>query len=196
MSKSTSLRCALAGALLMVASVSQAHTGHGVHGLADGLAHPFMGLDHLLAMVAVGLWSAAVLPAGRRLLGPGTFVAMLPVGALLAWGGMQLPAVESGVALSVVLLGAMLLAGRRMPASLGLAVTGVAALFHGYAHGSELAVGASAAAYAAGFMFASVLLHGAGIAAGAGLLRLPARAGQLAAAVVGGAGMALLAARL
>lgn len=196
MSKSTSLRFALASTMLVAATASQAHTGHGAHGLAEGLAHPFMGLDHLLAMVAVGLWSAAALPVGRRLLGPGVFVATLLVGALLAWGGVMLPAVESGAAASVVLLAVMLFAGRRLPVSLGLALTAAAALFHGYAHGSELAVGASAAAYAMGFMLASVSLHGAGIAAGVGLQRLPAWTARLAATLVGGAGVVMLAARL
>jgi urease accessory protein len=196
MSKSTSLRFALASMLLAAATASQAHTGHGAHGLAEGLAHPFLGLDHLLAMVAVGLWSVMALPVGRRLLGPGVFLAALLLGALLAWGGLAVPAVESGVAASVVLLGVMLFAGRRLPASLGLALTGAAALLHGYAHGSELAVGASAAAYAAGFMVASMLLHGVGLAAGVGLQRLPAWTARLAATVVGGAGVVMLAARL
>lgn len=196
MSKSTSLRFALASMLLAAATASQAHTGHGAHGLAEGLAHPFLGLDHLLAMVAVGLWSVMALPVGRRLLGPGVFLAALLLGALLAWGGLAVPAVESSVAASVVLLGVMLFAGRRLPASLGLALIGAAALLHGYAHGSELAVGASAAAYAAGFMVASMLLHGVGLAAGVGLQRLPAWTARLAATVVGGAGVVMLAARL
>lgn len=196
MSKSTSLQFALAGLLLAATTASQAHTGHGAHGLAEGLAHPFLGLDHLLGMVAVGLWSAMVLPVGRRLLGPGVFLTALLLGALLSWGGMALPAVESGVAASVVLLGGMLLAGRRVPAWLGLALTGAAALFHGYAHGSELAAGASAAAYAVGFMGASMLLHGVGLVAAVGLERLPAWAERLAATVVGGAGVVMLAARL
>lgn len=196
MSKSISLRFALTSMLLAAATASQAHTGHGAHGLAEGLAHPFLGLDHLLAMVAVGLWSVTALPANRRLLGPGVFLAALLIGALLAWGGVAVPAVESSVAASVLLLGFMLLAGRRLPASFGLALAGMAALFHGYAHGSELAVGASAAAYAAGFMGASMLLHGMGIAAGVGLQRLPGWVARLAATVVGGAGMVMLVARL
>ena len=181
MSKSISLRFALTSMLLAAATASQAHTGHGAHGLAEGLAHPFLGLDHLLAMVAVGLWSAIALPVGRRLLGPGVFLATLLIGALLSWEGVTLPAVESSVAASVVLLGAMLFAGRRVPTSLGLTLVSAAALFHGYAHGSELA---------------TTLLHGVGLAAGVGLQRLPDRVARLAAAVVGGAGVVMLAARL
>ncbi len=196
MSKSISLRFALTSMLLAAATASQAHTGHGAHGLVEGLAHPFLGLDHLLAMVAVGLWSAIALPVGRRLLGPGVFLAALLIGALLSWEGVALPAVESSVAASVVLLGAMLFAGRHVPTALGLTLVGAAALFHGYAHGSELAVGASAVAYAAGFMGATTLLHGVGLAAGVGLQRLPDRVARLAATVVGGAGVVMLAARL
>lgn len=196
MSKSISLRFALTSMLLAAATASQAHTGHGAHGLAEGLAHPFLGLDHVLAMVAVGLWSAIALPVGRHLVGPGVFLAALLIGALLSWGGVAVPAVESSVAASVMLLGVMLFAGRHLPASLGLTLTGAAALFHGYAHGSELAVGASAVAYAAGFMGATMLLHGAGLAASVGLQRLPAWVARLAATVVGGAGVVMLAARL
>src|SRR4249920_3374352 len=114
------LRIAAAGAAALLAGVAQAHPGHGAEGLAAGLAHPLTGLDHLLAMIAVGLWSAAAVPAGRRWLGPGVFVSMLLAGALLAWGGGVLPHVETGVALSVVMLGAMLLAGRRVAPSAGL----------------------------------------------------------------------------
>ena len=196
MSKSISLRFALTSMLLAAATASQAHTGHGAHGLVEGLAHPFLGLDHVLAMVAVGLWSAIALPVGRRLAGPGVFLAALLIGALLSWGGVAVPAVESSVAASVMLLGVVLFAGRHLPASLGLALTGAAALFHGYAHGSELAVGASAVAYAAGFMGATMLLHGAGLAAGVGLQRLPGWVTRLAASVVSGAGVVMLAARL
>jgi hypothetical protein len=107
-----------AAALTLVAGVAQAHEGHGVHGafdLAAGLAHPFAGLDHLLAMLAVGLWSAAALPAVRRLAGPALFLCALLAGAL---AGAQTGAgglVEVGVAFSVVLFGVALLARRQLP---------------------------------------------------------------------------------
>lgn len=197
MSKSNFWRPALvSGLLLTLATAGHAHPGHGADGFAQGLAHPFVGLDHLVAMLAVGLWSVLALPAARRWTGPATFVALLVAGAVLARLGVALPAVESGVAASVVLFGVLLMAARQLPAGVGLAVTAVAGLLHGYAHGSELAAGASFAVYAAGFVLGSALLHGAGLAAGTGLQRLPAWVARIAAALVGGTGLLLLAARI
>ena len=194
--KQLSLQASAAALTALMAGAAQAHTGHGVDGLGAGLAHPFMGPDHLLAMVAVGLWSAAVLPGGRRWQGPVVFVGMLLAGALLALAGVELPAIEAGVALSVALLGGLLIAQRWVSPAVGLAVIGGAALMHGFAHGSELASGHSFASYAAGFMLGSALLHGAGLAAGSALLKLKPWAWQLCAAVIGSSGLLMLATRL
>ncbi|MEJ8815649.1 HupE/UreJ family protein [Variovorax ureilyticus] len=187
---------ALAVLLATAASASQAHPGHGTEGLAAGLAHPFMGMDHLLAMVAVGLWSTAALPEGRRHLGPVVFMASLLVGATLALAGWELPMVEAGVAASVLLLAALMLGARRIPSAIGLTMVALAALLHGHAHGSELAAGHSFGAYAAGFLATSALLHGIGLAAGRALHRLPGWVWRAAAALMASGGVLMLAGRL
>lgn len=196
MFKTSSLRALGAVALAATAGAAQAHPGHGAEGLAAGLAHPFLGLDHLLAMAAVGLWSAAAFPSDRRALGPVVFLAMLLVGALLAVSGVALPYVEAGVALSVLLLGVLMLGAARVPVAGGVALVAVAALLHGQAHGSELANGHSFAAYASGFMLGSALLHGLGLCAGAWLQRLQAWAWRGVAALIGATGLVMLAARV
>lgn len=184
----------LAGSAL--AAGAQAHPGHGAASLAAGLAHPWAGADHLLAMLAVGLWSAAVLPSGRRWQGPAAFLALLCTGALLAWAGGVPGGLEAAVAFSVAGFGALLLAGRRLPAAGGLALIGVAALLHGAAHASELQPDGAPLAYAAGFMASSALLHAAGLAAGERMGRLSPWAGRAAAALLGASGLWMLAARL
>lgn len=159
------------------------------HGFAAGLGHPFAGLDHLAAMLAVGVWSAGT--PTRRWLAPLAFAAMLLVGALLARGGADLFAVEPMIAGSLLVVGALLAAPRRLPAAAATLVIGGFALFHGAAHGRELAGGAALA----GMMLATALLHGLGIALGA-TLRRSARwpqATRIAGAAVAAFGLALLA---
>lgn len=173
-----------------------AHPGHDVEGLAAGLAHPFMGLDHVLAMVAVGLWSAAMLPKSARLAGPALFVAMLLAGAVIALSGVALPGVEPGIAASVALLGALLLMARRVGVAAGLALIGAAAVFHGYAHGAEIGASQSVALYIAGFMLGSAALHGLGLAAGTLMQRLPVWVNRTVAALMGVSGLVLLVTRL
>lgn len=152
------------------------------HGLLSGFTHPFTGLDHLAAMLAVGVWSAGT--ARRRWVAPGVFVAMLLAGALLARAGLVLPAVEAMIAGSLLVVGALLLSPWRLPLALGAVALGVFALFHGAAHGRELA-GTGALA---GMALATALLHGLGIALGLTLRRravwLPRVAG-LGAALFG-----------
>lgn len=169
--------------LLVMSSAAVAHTGHGTSGLAAGLAHPMVGLDHMLAMLAVGVW-AAMQPVSRAWQGPAAFIALLAAGAFLGLAGFNLSIVEPGIIASVVLFGAMIAAGRHFSASAGLALIGGFALLHGYAHGTE-AVG-PVATYMAGFIAASALLHLAGYAFGrtAALIRygVPATGVALAAA--------------
>lgn len=197
MKKSNFLQSLGAASLLLTTATAQAHTGHGTEGFAAGLAHPFMGLDHLLAMVAVGIWSVAILPnKAYRLAGPIVFLAMLLVGALSAMGGVALPQAELGIAASVAVLGAMLLMGRRIGLVAGFTMVAVAAVFHGYAHGTELAAGHSFAAYAAGFMLGTAALHGAGLGAGVALQRMPVWVGRGVAALMGASGLVMLATRL
>lgn len=192
----TTARWCATAALLLAAGAAQAHPGHGEAGFVQALAHPFLGLDHLLAMVATGVWSVTALPPGRRLAGPAVFVALLTAGVLLAWAGITLPGIEAGVALSVTLFGAMLLAGRRLAVLPGLMLVALAALLHGSAHGSELAGGAGMLATGLGIALGSALLHGAGLALGRGLAALPVAATRAAAAALGASGLLMLATRL
>jgi len=165
----------LALALALPAGSALAHTGHGAAGgLAAGLVHPLAGLDHLLAMVAVGMLGVQL---GRRTLWllPLTFMGVMLLGGLVAMGGVGLAVVELGILLSVLVLGALLTLGRNLPQALALALVAGFALFHGHAHGAEMPAAASGLLYGLGFLVATGALHGAGIALGLGL----ARAGSL-----------------
>jgi urease accessory protein len=147
---------------------AQAHLlGTSGAGFAEGLAHPFSGLDHLLAMVAVGFWATQL--GGRAVvLLPVAFPAMMAAGAVGGEAGFPLPAVELGVASSVVALGLLVAFGVRLPLIASVAVIGLFALLHGHSHGTELPMAASPVLYAVGFLGATVTLHAVGI--GAGLL--------------------------
>jgi len=151
--------------LLGASSAAFAHPGHNVSGLAAGLMHPFSGLDHLLAMVAVGIWAAQ--GGGRKVwLLPATFMVMLAVGSGIAMQWQLLPLVESGIAASVLALGLLIALSLQLPASLSVAITALFGLLHGYAHGLELPESAAPAAYALGFLAATATLHLSGIAVG------------------------------
>jgi urease accessory protein len=152
-------------------------------GFLGGFAHPLFGADHVIAMVAVGLWGAFLgQPAIWRL--PVVFPLVMALGGVLAILGLPLPGVEVGIAASAVVLGLMVALAARAPLWLAGLLVGGFAVFHGNAHGSELPPGADAVAYSAGFVIATGLLHLAGI--GFGLLaRWPA--GQLAVRTAGGA---------
>jgi urease accessory protein len=151
--------------LLAASSAAFAHPGHDVSGLAAGLMHPFSGLDHLLAMVAVGLWAAQ--GGGRRIwLLPATFMTMLAAGAGIAMQWQTLPLVEAGIAASVLALGLFVALSMRLPAMLSMAITALFGLLHGYAHGLELPESAAPVAYALGFLAATASLHLSGIAMG------------------------------
>jgi urease accessory protein len=156
--------------LLTASSAAFAHPGHDVSGFTAGLMHPFSGMDHLLAMVAVGLWAAQGNTGknGRRKvwLLPATFMTMLAVGAGIAMQWQSLPLVEAGIATSVLALGLLIALAMQLPASLSIAVTGLFGLLHGYAHGLELPASAAPAEYALGFLAATASLHLGGIAAG------------------------------
>jgi len=164
------------------ASPAFAHLDPVAHGsLGAGFSHPLTGADHLLAMVAVGLWASLL--GGRALWAvPAAFVAAMSVGFLAALGGLGLPFVEPVIAASVVVIGLLAMVALQVPAAVGMAVVGFFALFHGYAHGLELG-GASGLSFMAGFAAATALLHGAGVALGLGL---GGRAGRIAARIAGG----------
>lgn len=153
-----------------LAGAAHAHTGHGTSSLMEGLVHPF-GLDHLLAMVAVGVWSISALPARRAWLGPATFMLALVASAALGMMGATLPYLEHAVSLSVVLFGAMLVLARRpMAPALGLGLIAAAAALHGLAHGSETPE-SGFAGYAVGFLLTTAALHLGGVGIGLAIQR-------------------------
>ncbi len=154
----------LFAALSLLAGTASAHTGdHTAAGLTGGLVHPFMGLDHVLAMMAVGLWAAQ--QGGRACWAvPAAFVGAMGVGAMLAGSGWIVPLVESGIALSVLVLGLLIAKQHHASMFTGMVLVGVFALFHGTAHGLEMPQAGSSVLYAMGFMLATAALHGVGIA--------------------------------
>ena len=180
-------RIAALTVLAGLATAAQAHTGHGTHSLMEGLVHPF-GPDHLLAMVAVGIWSVSALPARQAWQGPATFLLALVVSAALGMLGATVPYLEHGVALSVVLFGAMLVLARcPMPSASGLGLIAMAAALHGLAHGSETPA-SGFAGYAAGFLLTTAALHIGGVGIGLAIRRWLAERSGLA---LGGLGAAL-----
>ncbi|WP_416798743.1 nickel permease HupE [Ciceribacter azotifigens] len=186
-------RTAIALALLALPGIAEAHIGLHADGTLAGLGHPFSGLDHILAMVAVGFW-ASTLGGSARWIVPSAFVAVMALGGVMGIYGIGLPMVETGIALTVAALGLLVAFDIKVPTPVAAAIVGVCALFHGHAHGTELPGMSSAAGYVAGFMAATILLHLIGI--GLAYLRF-GKAGQvvgrLAGAAVALAGAALLA---
>lgn len=159
-------KLALSATAILLAGPALAHTGHGdASGFLHGLAHPVFGMDHLLAMVTVGLWSGFVLPA-RFWAGAAAFMGAMALGAGLSWSGIGLPVVETLITASVVVFGLLTLVARRgqgagVTAASLAAIAGFA-LAHGHAHATEAS--GNALAYLAGFLIATGALHLAGIA--------------------------------
>lgn len=185
--KGTSMRILLATILLFITpGLAFAHAGHGeAIGLMDGLAHPIGGLDHLLAMLAVGVFAFAL--GGRALwLVPLSFVAMMLAGFMLGVMQLDLPFVELGIALSSIVIGAAAALGRPMPVAAAMALVGVFAVFHGHAHGAEMPAAASGIGYAAGFVIATAVLHVAGLAASLAAAQLVGRHGKTVAQCAAG----------
>jgi urease accessory protein len=183
---------ALVAGLIVMSDAALAHPGHeGVDGLAAGLAHPLSGIDHVLAMLAVGILAAMV--GGRALWAlPAAFLGMMALGGLLGMAQVGLPAVETGIALSVLVLG-LAIAFRRVPGTAAAAaIVGAFALFHGHAHGAELPAMASGATYALGFLAATAQLHAVGLGAGLAAGRMPTLL-RLAGGTMALAGAGLLA---
>ena len=156
-----------AGLLLLgFAAAANAHSGEGLAGgFIAGFMHPLSGLDHLLAMVAVGIWGATL---GRPLIWalPVAFPMLMVVGGVLGIAKVPLPYIAIGIAASVVVLGLSIAAAWRAPVALAVGIVAIFGVFHGYAHGTELPEAAAPAAYAAGFVISTGLLHLAGIAIG------------------------------
>jgi urease accessory protein len=190
----------LSFALVTLPSAAFAHTGVGdASGFVHGFMHPVGGLDHVLAMVAVGLLAARL--GGRALwLVPLSFVTAMILGGIAGASGAGLPFVELGIAGSVLVLGFVLALGRQFPTSLAMAMVGFFGIFHGHAHGTEMPVDAQGFAYGAGFVLATALLHAAGLALGIGADRLAGswsiRASRIAGGAMAAAGAGIMAGAL
>ena len=152
--------------LLMVLASATPLSAHVLHGQATGFligfGHPISGLDHVLAMIAVGLWGAQLGAPAVWLL-PVTFPMVMAIGGFMALVGIPLPAVEIGIAASALLLGSMVAFEARPNLAVAAALVGVFAVFHGHAHGVELPAGANGLTYSIGFVVATGCLHGIGI---------------------------------
>jgi len=160
-------RLVVAAALAATSLPTFAHSETGqASGFLTGVAHPFSGLDHILAMVAVGLWGAQLGAPAIWIL-PLTFPLVMAFGGFLGLVGVGIPGVELGIAASAVLLGAAVMTERRIPLFAAAALVGFFAIFHGHAHGTELPPGQSGLLYSLGFVVATGCLHAIGIAAGA-----------------------------
>jgi len=178
-------------ALTTFCTTALAHTGELVAGgLTSGFLHPLLGWDHIAAMVAVGLWGAFLGSPAIFIL-PVVFPLVMAIGGALGVAGVPLPAVETGIAASAIVLGAMVLLAARPPLALAAVIVGAFAIFHGYAHGTELPEAANTIAFSVGFVVATGLLHLAGIALGllakwpAGRVAVRACGGSIALAGVG-----------
>jgi len=180
-------RIAAAAVLALACAAASAHPQTGgahTHGFFDGFVHPFTGLDHLLAMLAVGIWSARQSNAQWL---PATFLGMLLFGVLAGVAGLEIPGLETGIALTVALMGVLIAVAARLPAAMGALMVGAFALLHGNAHGHELPEAASAM----GLLAASALL----VYGGRMLGRVsPALALKLAGAAIAATGLMLVAA--
>lgn len=170
---------------LAVPLTATAHTfGTNGAGFLQGMLHPLSGLDHLLAMIAVGLWASQL--GGRALWAvPLAFVSAMVLGGVLGMAGYALPFTETAIVLSVLTLGLMISFAVRVPTAVGMLLVGGFAVFHGHAHGMELPQAASEVGYALGFVITTSALHVAGILAGLGLSRIDSRH------VVRGSGIAI-----
>jgi len=166
----TTTRFLTALLLLTTSGAALAHPGHDISGFAAGALHPFSGLDHLLAMLTVGLW-AATLGGTAVWKIPAAFVVTLVAGAVLGMTGIHLPLVEPFIALSVLLLGLAVTLTLRVSATAAIAMISLFALFHGHAHGSELTEATSGYLYLLGITLASIALHISGLVVGRTLMR-------------------------
>jgi urease accessory protein len=181
----------LAAILAFLPVAAMAHTGTGAHiDAMHGFLHPLTGLDHVLAMVAVGVFAAQL--GGRSLWAvPAAFVLAMLAGGALGYFGAPLPMVEQGIALSVIVMGLAVALGVKLPLAPAITLVAVFAVFHGHAHGAEGSGAGSFLGYAAGFVVATAVLHGLGVALGLTLerhgratLRLMGATGALAGAAI------------
>jgi urease accessory protein len=184
--------------LLVTPCYALAHVGQGdvAGGLVSGLAHPVMGLDHVVAMVAVGMWGAQLGAPAIWVL-PVTFPVVMAFGGVLGALGVPIPGIEIGIAASAIALGAMVAFAAHPPLSLAAILVGLFAIFHGHAHGAELPESANAIAYSVGFVVATGSLHALGILIGlANRWKSGAKALRAGGAAIAAAGVYFLAGHL
>jgi urease accessory protein len=181
------MKTLLALVLALTPSLALAHVGVGeTSGVAHGFMHPISGTDHLLAMVAVGLFAAHL--GGRALwLVPLSFVAMMAFGGVLGMAGIGLAYVEVAIGLSVVVLGIIVAARVNPPVAIAMALVGFFAIFHGHAHGAEMPETALGLAYGVGFILATALLHAIGIGVGISIGKAGQRYSRTISQIAGGA---------
>jgi urease accessory protein len=172
---------------LLIPSVANAHTGIGdPNGFWHGLGHPIGSLDHILAMVAVGLWAAQM--GGQALwLIPGSFVIAMAVSSVLGHFGLLIPGIEQGILASDFILGLLLLFAARFPLAVSTSIVAILAIFHGYAHGAEMPETASGLTYGIGFIISTAALHLAGIGMGLAIDRYQPKLQSLLFRLGGGA---------
>ena len=160
------IRFLVLAVFLVWASSAEAHIEQGqAIGFVTGLEHPWSGLDHVLAMIAVGIWGAQLGNPALWLL-PVTFPMVMSLGAMMGLLGIPLPGIEIGIAVSAILLGAMVLGEVKPKLYIATVMVGFFAIFHGHAHGTELPPGQSGLLYSMGFVIATGVLHGIGILIG------------------------------
>ena len=187
-----SLAALVAVAATVFSSAAFAHIGGHAGGFTNGLAHPFYGLDHVLAMIAVGLWASQLGRPALWLL-PLTFPVVMIAGALVGWSGVSFPWFEIGIAGTVIALGAMIAFALRPPVVASAALIGLFALFHGFEHGATLPAHGTPLLYGAGFVLATLVLHGVGL--GLGLFARYPLALRTAGGAIAAVGVLLLIAR-
>ncbi|MGP4845606.1 HupE/UreJ family protein [Marinobacter sp. 1Y8] len=182
-------RVLTATGLMVTATAASAHAGHDAGtGFTSGLLHPMLGLDHLLAMAAIGFWSvrqSATLKNSTPLFVIGGMI----LGAAIAWGGMSLPSVETGIALSVLLAGILIATMAKLPTVVGGTLVAAFMVFHGFAHGAEMPAGAALVAYLVGFSIATLVLTFLGRGLGALLLKSDSRITRAIGAALVSAGV-------
>ncbi|MHA6692178.1 HupE/UreJ family protein [Devosia sp. A449] len=172
-------------ALAAMPSMAFAHTDIGGGGFTYGFLHPWSGLDHILAMVMVGLLAFQL--GGRALwLVPATFISVMVLGGALGVAGFAVPFVEVGIALSVIVLGAVAALNVKAPVAAAMGLVGLFAIFHDHAHGAEMPALADGLSFGTGFVLATALLHGAGIGLGYTLGLAGNRYGSMVSRAAGG----------
>ena len=175
---------------LAAAPLAQAHPGHGLHSFSAGLQHPLTGYDHLLAMVAVGLWAVQLGGRARWAL-PLTFVSAMALGAMAGISGFALPGVNGWILASVFALGLLIAGAAKLPLGAGLGLVALAGAFHGFAHGAEMPLSANSLHFLAGMVMTTALLHAAGVVFGLAAQKRSVALLRLAGAGIVAGGVAL-----